>query len=300
MLEALAWRRRQDDRYSAASISAFLSDLHARTLAPLAYEDELRARVSAMLQASELLEQGMIDADLPPEWRAHKAWRVERASSTRERLIDAAADLLHEVGYHHLRVGDSTDRAGVGKGTFYHHFASKQDLLLALFRRVTVDVGAVESWITAAGPDHLARVALRMRLALTPGKDWDRIVTFLRTMAGSPAAEVAAGAWEALRSLADPMRRDLEEAMRQGLVRNLDPELAAMALLGMQETLVWRVGEDGAPGAAAADGVAEGAQTDGAQTEDAYDRATVLTFMADMYCRAFLAEAQLRPQAAGA
>lgn len=54
-----------------------------------------------------------------------------RSRKTRAALVDAARRLLVEQGTGALTVKAVTDLADVGHGTFYHHFASTEDLLAA-------------------------------------------------------------------------------------------------------------------------------------------------------------------------
>jgi AcrR family transcriptional regulator len=54
-----------------------------------------------------------------------------RSLKTRAALLAAFRDLLFERGYDGLQVGDVSDRADVGRSTFYEHFASKGALLRA-------------------------------------------------------------------------------------------------------------------------------------------------------------------------
>lgn len=57
----------------------------------------------------------------------------ERQRQEREQLIlRAAADLFVERGYHDTSMEDIATRVGIAKGTVYLHFASKEDLTLAL------------------------------------------------------------------------------------------------------------------------------------------------------------------------
>jgi TetR/AcrR family transcriptional repressor of nem operon len=49
---------------------------------------------------------------------------------TKQRLIAAGLRLLLERGYHAVGVQDLLDETGVPKGSFYHHFASKEDFAL--------------------------------------------------------------------------------------------------------------------------------------------------------------------------
>lgn len=49
----------------------------------------------------------------------------------RKRLLDAAAEHFARFGYRRANIGDIARDAGLGKGTVYLHFPSKQALLLA-------------------------------------------------------------------------------------------------------------------------------------------------------------------------
>ena len=56
------------------------------------------------------------------------------AGQTRERLLQAAADVFADRGYDGTRVADIAAAAGVSNGALYAHFASKADLLVAALR----------------------------------------------------------------------------------------------------------------------------------------------------------------------
>lgn len=57
------------------------------------------------------------------------------ASHRRERLLDAAADLIARLGFHKTTINDIASQAGVAKGAVYLHWASKDDLFEALIIR---------------------------------------------------------------------------------------------------------------------------------------------------------------------
>ncbi len=57
---------------------------------------------------------------------------VTAADSTRTRLLDAASVVLAHYGPRKLSLTDIATHAGVSRPTLYRHFASKQDLLVAL------------------------------------------------------------------------------------------------------------------------------------------------------------------------
>ncbi|HEY6538299.1 MAG TPA: TetR/AcrR family transcriptional regulator [Candidatus Dormibacteraeota bacterium] len=59
----------------------------------------------------------------------------EDASSTRERIIDAAIDLFTEQGFDKTSLREIAVRVGVTKAALYYHFQSKEDLLGCLVER---------------------------------------------------------------------------------------------------------------------------------------------------------------------
>jgi AcrR family transcriptional regulator len=54
---------------------------------------------------------------------------------TRERLIEAAEQVLRERGLSHLSTREVARTAGVAEGALYHHFDDKNALLLAVIQR---------------------------------------------------------------------------------------------------------------------------------------------------------------------
>jgi AcrR family transcriptional regulator len=55
--------------------------------------------------------------------------------TTRERILEAAADLVLRAGFAATTMEQIAERAGVRPPTIYRHFASKEDLLIALAER---------------------------------------------------------------------------------------------------------------------------------------------------------------------
>lgn len=74
-------------------------------------------------------------------------------------LMSAAAELFIDKGFDATTVDDIVSRAGVAKGTFYHYFATKTDVILALRAQFSGDfVTRVAAAIEACpAEDHRAR-----------------------------------------------------------------------------------------------------------------------------------------------
>ena len=60
----------------------------------------------------------------------------ERIRRTRARIDTAFVDLLHRRPYGDIRISQLCRKAGVGRATFYAHYATKDALLLSQFERI--------------------------------------------------------------------------------------------------------------------------------------------------------------------
>lgn len=60
----------------------------------------------------------------------------------RDLILDALQDLLENADIHHISVNSIAQKAGIGKGSIYYYFSSKDEILNALIKRTYA--GALE------------------------------------------------------------------------------------------------------------------------------------------------------------
>lgn len=141
---------------------------------------------------------------------------AEAATTTRDRLLEAARELFTTAGYHATTTPLLAGRAGVAEGTIYRHFPSKQALLNAAYRDVqrwgTAGVTAV-----ADGPGRTAERLARL------GQEW------LVAAERDPARMRLLLGWRLPGELDDESRHDAQ-AFRQAIER--------LIALGKQEGTV--------------------------------------------------------------
>jgi AcrR family transcriptional regulator len=150
--------------------------------------------------------------------KKHRRTQVERREGTIRKLLDAAAETLIEVGYARATVQEICKRAGVSQGGLFRHFATRDDLIIA----VTEDIGAqiLQSFRTEFEARRgrepslaLAIKLLRDRCRSRPNQVWYELTMASRTN-------------EALRRALAPVAltyyRDIET-----LAREVAPEVAA-------------------------------------------------------------------------
>jgi AcrR family transcriptional regulator len=106
------------------------------------------------------------------------ATQVERRAATRQRLLDAAAELFAERGVEGSSVDAIAERADRTSGAIYDHFGGKDGLLFAL----------LEGWV-----DDVA-VVIGAELATATTLD-DRLASIWRNVSDPPAGD---GRWIAL------------------------------------------------------------------------------------------------------
>jgi TetR/AcrR family transcriptional repressor of nem operon len=58
---------------------------------------------------------------------------MKRASQTKEKLLQVGFDLIWDRSYGSVSVDEICKRAGINKGSFYHFFPSKADLVAAAY-----------------------------------------------------------------------------------------------------------------------------------------------------------------------
>ncbi len=80
----------------------------------------------------------------------------------REAILDAADRLLARYGYRKMTVEDLAREVGIGKGTIYLHFASKEEIVLSHVDRI-VERLKERLWAVARSD---ADAAIRLRLML--------------------------------------------------------------------------------------------------------------------------------------
>jgi AcrR family transcriptional regulator len=66
-----------------------------------------------------------------------------RASATRAKLLNAAQAVFSEKGLDLTSIDDITNRADVGKGTFYYHFRDRDDIVQTLIEKIIEELLAV-------------------------------------------------------------------------------------------------------------------------------------------------------------
>ena len=157
-----------------------------------------------------------------------------RGRRTRQRLLDAAADVFDRIGYHSARVDDVVAAAESSHGTFYLYFTSKEDLFEQLVGEVATELHSLIGELAPVTNSARGRAALRAWLARV-SKVYARHGRVIRAwteaeLSGDP---VGRHGEDVLTGLALALTRRMRVPKRSGL----DPTVATLALMMMVERL---------------------------------------------------------------
>jgi AcrR family transcriptional regulator len=123
----------------------------------------------AIAEAREALKETRV------EIRVERLTREESRRRTRERLLDAAAEVFNRLGYHGASLEAVAEAAGFTKGAVYSNFATKGELFAALLQRYTEQRLAAQAGILeTASFEQLADYAGEaLRQQASEQSSWD-------------------------------------------------------------------------------------------------------------------------------
>jgi len=160
-------------------------------------------------------------------------------------ILDEAIMLFSKLGYDAVKVSDITDALHMGKGTFYLYFKNKRELFRSCFKRLDFLIEPLELRDEIRYEKNFFNKARQRWLGFNEKFATFRgILSLLRTACMSDEKDVRENAAIAYTAWIEPFNKDIEQALKQGIIRHVDAELATYLLLGMGESLSFRLSLD--------------------------------------------------------
>lgn len=147
------------------------------------------------------------------------------AGERREQIIDKAVTVFARSGYHGASMNDVAEAAGVTKPVLYQHFASKQDLYLALIDDVGKRMIDAIGKATAGATDGRTQTELGFRAYFRwVADDHDGFLLLFSTQANRDAAAtkaIRAITSEAASAIAPLIAIEIDHEQRRTLAHGL-------------------------------------------------------------------------------
>jgi AcrR family transcriptional regulator len=97
--------------------------------------------------------------------------KLAKRKDVRSTLIEVAVELMNEFGIHETGIDLIIERAGVAKRSFYNHFTSKENLILAALEYYDTKF---QQWLITNLPLHSGKPAVQILRLFDIGERWFR------------------------------------------------------------------------------------------------------------------------------
>ncbi|SEH55413.1 transcriptional regulator, TetR family [Rheinheimera pacifica] len=155
--------------------------------------------------------------------------RLTKMAENREKLIASARRAFAQQGYAAASMDSLTAEAGLTRGALYHNFGDKRGLLAAVVDQIDSEMAAYAKSVGARAGDTwlglLAEGAAYIEKALDP--EVRRIV-----LLDGPSVLGDPSQWPSQNKCLQSTRNTIEQLIKDGTLKPVDPEAAAMLLNG--------------------------------------------------------------------
>jgi AcrR family transcriptional regulator len=181
----------------------------------------------------------------------------QRSEETRSHILQSALTLFSKNGYDATSVAEICQAAGVSKGAFYHHFASKQAVFQSLLEGWLTSLNLQMDALLNSAPDvpagFLSLASITGPVFRDAQGQFPMFLEFWTQSSRDPALWATAIA--PYRHFLQLFSDTLTKGIQQGSIRPVDPKLTAQALIALAMGVVLQQVLD--PQETAVDSVAE-------------------------------------------
>ncbi|MDV7090587.1 TetR/AcrR family transcriptional regulator [Rhodococcus sp. IEGM 248] len=163
-----------------------------------------------------------------------------RRELVEKQIIEQATRLFAERGFASTTLQDIADATGLTRPALYHYVANKDELLSRLVSESTETPAALLHTInerTDLGPTEKLR-EMATAIALHQAQAPDRFQLIVRSEAELPE-DISRNYEQSRRHVLKEFIHVIEDGIRTGEMRPVDPRTAALAVIGMLNWIAW-------------------------------------------------------------
>lgn len=164
---------------------------------------------------------------------------ADRDADRRRRLLDAGLDVFGTRGYAASTIEELCSRAGVTARNFYDHFASREDLLRAVYDAIVDEhVRGIVVALAGEGDDVEAHVRAGIEAAIHPWQADERKGRIARVEVVGVSRALEEHRLAVIEGYAGLIAADLDHLAERGLIPLRDFSITALALVGAVNELM--------------------------------------------------------------
>jgi AcrR family transcriptional regulator len=220
---------RADNLRRRVSIHVYGQDRTSDLLARIA---DIEFQTAATEGEALKLERDLIRQHRP---RYKDLRKMRRVAERRTQIIEAAARVFAQKGFHQATTKEIAQEAGIAEGTIYLYFENKEDVLVAVLTQPTVSlfleiVGDTET----LGDDDEATLTYALHAAFALGQQYADYLRMFLSAIQAVDDEVRQQVYLRLEEQLGPVFQSyVQQRIDDGAFRDLDPQVVTQALVGM-------------------------------------------------------------------
>ena len=162
----------------------------------------------------------------------------------RQEIIRKAIHVFSQKGYHQTKISDITRALKISTGTFYLYFKNKRDLFIEVIDDVFRNIVGEAAVAIKEEKDFLERLRIRGRIFYKNYTKYSEILHQLRAEMASEEQWPGEKLQKIYHGLTKPVIREIDAAVKDGIIHEVDPDLLAYALTGSMEIMSLRLSLD--------------------------------------------------------
>jgi AcrR family transcriptional regulator len=161
--------------------------------------------------------------------------KIRRVAERRIQIVEAAARVFAQKGFHQATTKEIAREAGIAEGTIYLYFENKEDVLVAVLTQPTISlfleiVGDTES----LGDDDEAILTYALQAAFAMGQQYADYLRLFLSAIQAVDDDVRQQVYLRLEEQLGPVFQSyVQQRIADGAFRDLDPQVVTQALVGM-------------------------------------------------------------------
>ncbi len=169
---------------------------------------------------------------------------TKRALDRRRHIMSVASKVFAEKGYYATTIADIASAAGIAKGTIYWYFNNKRAIMISILDDISTEIAETFGGILKSAPNGLDAVLECVEPALRLLDKHGPIYLMYFLEIGSTDRTIQEKYRNIYKLVHAGTRFAIRRGIKEGVIREVNPDLAAYAVMGLVE----RVSEIGGRG----------------------------------------------------